>query len=60
MSAMIRTARPALALASALSFSVLLPAQGEDKHLDLMSEADAFAAAAQSGKRVLVYQDWPA
>ena len=60
MAAMIRTPRPALAAASAVLFAALSPAQGEHEHLDLMSEADAFAAAENTGKRVLVYQDWPA
>jgi len=34
-------------------------AQGEEKHLPFQPAAQAFEEAARTGKRVLVYQDWP-
>ena len=47
----------ALALTAILAAPVT--AQGEDAYLRLLDAEEAFAEAARTGKRVLVYQDWP-
>ena len=36
-----------------------LAAQLEEAHLPFLGADEAFAEAARTGKRVLVYQDWP-
>ena len=49
-----------LLTAAAAILAVPLAAQGEEEHLPFVDGAAAFAEAARTGKRVLVYQDWPA
>ena len=42
-----------------LLFTPMASAQGEEKLLAFLPADQAFAKAAKTGKRVLVYQDWP-